>query len=96
MEQNYVTVTLCIVRPLVYTCSLPQEPHISTSPNSLHLSPVAVARSSSDAMGIFIYLFITKFVQLGTQIKTRREKKKKIYKNTQKVHYEVHKNHIIK
>ena len=36
-----------------------------------------------------------KFVQLGTQIKTRCEKKK-IYKNTQKVHYEVHKNHIIK
>ena len=45
---------------------------------------------------IFIYyLFIMKFVQLGTQIKTRCEKKK-IYKNTQKVHYEVHKNHIIK
>jgi len=40
-------------------------------------------------------LFIMKFVQLGTQIKTRCEKKK-IYKNTQKVHYEVHKNHIIK
>jgi len=36
-----------------------------------------------------------KFVQLGTQIKTQCEKKK-IYKNTQKVHYEVHKNHIIK
>jgi len=36
-----------------------------------------------------------KFVQLGTQIKTGCEKKK-IYKNTQKVHYEVHKNHIIK
>ena len=31
-------------------------------------------------------LFIMKFVQLGTQIKTRSEKKK-IYKNTQKVHY---------
>jgi len=47
---------------------------------------------------LFIYLFIMKFVQLGTQIKTRCEKikKKKIYKNTQKVHYEVHKNHIIK
>jgi len=45
---------------------------------------------------LFIYLFIMKFVQLGTQIKTRCEKKK-IYKNTQKVHYEVHKkNHIIK
>jgi len=44
------------------------------------------------------HLFIMKFVQLGTQIKTRCEKrkKKKIYKNTQKVHYEVHKNHIIK
>jgi len=36
-----------------------------------------------------------KFVQLGTQIKTQFEKTK-IYKNTQKVHYEVHKNHIIK
>ena len=35
------------------------------------------------------------FVQLGTQIKTQC-KKKKIYKNTQKVHYEAHKNHIIK
>jgi len=46
-------------------------------------------------LGLFIYLFIIKFVQLGTQIKTRCEKKK-IYKNTQKVHYEVHKNHIIK
>ena len=34
----------------------------------------------------FIYLFIMKFVQLGTQIKTRCEKKK-LYKNTQKVHY---------
>jgi len=34
-----------------------------------------------------------KIVQLGTQIKTRCEKKK-TYKNTQKVHYEVHKNHI--
>ena len=34
-----------------------------------------------------------KFVQLGTQIKTQC---KKIYKNTQKVHHEVHKNHIIK
>jgi len=44
---------------------------------------------------ISIYLFIMKFVQLGTQIKTD-VKKKKIYKNTQKVHYEVHKNHIIK
>jgi len=44
---------------------------------------------------LFIYLFIMKFVQLGTQIKTQCEKKK-IYKNTQKVHYEVHKNHIIK
>ena len=31
-----------------------------------------------------------KFVQLGTQIKHNVEKKK-IYKNTQKVHYEVHK-----
>jgi len=41
------------------------------------------------------YLFIMKFVQLGTQIKTQC-KKKKIYKNTQKVLYEVHKNHIIK
>jgi len=35
-----------------------------------------------------------KFVQLGTQIK--HNVKKKIYKNTQKVHYEVHKNHIKK
>ena len=34
----------------------------------------------------FIYLFVMKFVQLGTQIKTRCEKKK-LYKNTQKVHY---------
>jgi len=36
-----------------------------------------------------------KFVQLGTQIKTRCEKRKiqKIQKNE---HYEVHKNHIIK
>ena len=30
-------------------------------------------------LGLFIYLFIMKFVQLGTQIKTRWEKKK-IYK----------------
>ena len=38
-----------------------------------------------------------KFVQLGTQIKTLCEKRKKReYKNTQKVRYEVHKNHIIK
>ena len=42
-----------------------------------------------------IYLFIMKFVQLGTQIKTQC-KKKKIHTNTQKVHYEVPKNHIIK
>ena len=35
------------------------------------------------AIVILIYLFIMKFVQLGTQIKTRCEKKK-IYKNTQK------------
>jgi len=39
-------------------------------------------------------LFIMKFVQLGTQIKTQCEKRK--YTKTQKVHYEVHKNHIIK
>jgi len=36
-----------------------------------------------------------KFVQLGTQIKTRREKRK-YTKNTQNERYEVHKNHIIK
>ena len=48
-------------------------------------------------MPLLLILFIVIFVQLGrpTQIKTRCEKKK-IYKNTQKVHYEVHKNHIIK
>jgi len=42
----------------------------------------------------FIYLFIMKFVQLGTQLKTRCEKRK--YTKIHKVHYEVHKNHIIK
>jgi len=37
-----------------------------------------------------------KFVQLGTQIKTRCEKEN-IQKNTKNEHYdEVHKNHIIK
>jgi len=43
---------------------------------------------------VFIYLFIMKFVQLGTQIKTQC--KKENIQKTQKVHYEVHKNHIIK
>ena len=38
---------------------------------------------------IGLFLFIMKFVQLGTQIK-HNVKKKKIYKNTQKAHYEVH------
>jgi len=37
-----------------------------------------------------------KFVRLGTQIKTGCKENKKTCKNTQKVHYEVHKNHIIK
>jgi len=49
----------------------------------------------SVSLECYLFLFIMKFVQLGTQIKTRCEKKQ-IYKNTQKVHYEVHKNHIIK
>jgi len=39
---------------------------------------------------IGLFLFIMKFVQLGTQIK-HNVKKKKIYKNAQKAHYEVHK-----
>jgi len=43
-----------------------------------------------------INLFIMKFAQLGTQIKTQCKKENIGYKNTQKVHYEVHKNHIIK
>jgi len=46
-------------------------------------------------MGLFIYLFIMKFVLLGTQIKTRCEKRK-YTKSTKNEHYEVHKNHIIK
>ena len=66
-----------------YQCQLPGG-------TTIKLSTVG-----SRAFIYLFYLFIMKFVQLGTQIKTRCEKKK-IYKSTQKVHYEVHKNHIIK
>jgi len=48
-----------------------------------------------ECVRVRVYLFIMKFVQLGTQIKTRCEKKY-IQKNTKNEHYEVHKNHIIK
>ena len=44
--------------------------------------------------GIFIFIYY-KIRTTGYTNKTQC-KKKKIYKNTQKVHYEVHKNHIIK
>jgi len=42
------------------------------------------ANKLTDAIYFYLFLFIMKFVQLGTQIKTQCEKKK-IYKNTQEV-----------
>jgi len=56
---------------------------------------IRLPKFSKVVQHVFIYLFIMKFVQLGTQIKTRCEKRK-YTKNTKNKHYEVHKNHIIK
>jgi len=69
--------------------------HLLHPESSCGLDAMRQQRAETASQLWAIYLFIMKFVQLGTQIKTRCEKKK-IYKNTQKVHYEVHKNHIIK
>jgi len=56
--------------------------------------PVTAKLPFGTIPAFLIFLFIMKFVRLGTQIKTRCEKKKTC-KNTQKVHYEVHKNHML-
>ena len=62
---------------------------------ALNLFLAGTTNNKNSTKTFFYYLFIIKFVQLGTQI-NHNVKKEKIYKNTQKVHYEVHKNHIIK
>jgi len=51
--------------------------------------------SQIDRWHLLFILFIMKFVQLGTQIKTRCEKRK-YTTNTKNEHYKVRKNHVIK